>query len=180
VFQRIFDIDLPKMFGFEIPILEIVVRGTLTYVALFALLRLFQRRQSGSVGMADLLLLVLLADAVQNAMAGGYQSISDGLVLVATIIFWSLAVNWLGFHVPALEGLVHPKPLPLVVEGELMRRNMRREFITEEELLTELRLQGVERYDQVKAAYIEGNGRVSVIRGDGEGVPRARRNGAGI
>ncbi|HKG55816.1 MAG TPA: YetF domain-containing protein [Candidatus Limnocylindrales bacterium] len=161
--MTVFGMDLEKMFGLQTPVPEMVARGTITYIALFVLLRLFQRRQAGSVGMADLLVLVLLADAAQNALADDYRSITDGLILVATILFWSVAFNWLGYRVPAIERIVHPRPLPLIEDGELRRRNMRREFITEDELLTELRLQGLERFEDVRAAYIEGNGRVSVI-----------------
>src|SRR5215210_8618116 len=95
--------DLEKMFGLQTPVPEMVARGTITYIALFVLLRLFQRRQAGSVGMADLLVLVLLADAAQNALADDYRSITDGLILVATILFWSVAFNWLGYRVPAIE-----------------------------------------------------------------------------
>jgi uncharacterized membrane protein YcaP (DUF421 family) len=172
-----FGVDLGQVFGLERPVLEIVLRGTVTYVALFVLLRLFQRRQSGTVGMADLLVLVLLADAAQNAMAGEYRSITDGLILVLTILFWSVTLNWLGYRVPAVERLIHPRPLPLIEDGQLRRRNMRREFITEDELLTELRLQGIERFDDVRAAYIEGNGRVSVIPRGGvaAGTGKSRR-----
>jgi uncharacterized membrane protein YcaP (DUF421 family) len=166
----LFGVDLGKIFGLETPPLEIVIRGTVTYVALFVLLRVFQRRQAGSVGMADLLVLVLLADAAQNAMAGEYRSITDGLILVLTILFWSVTLNWLGYRVPAIERLVHPRPMPLIEDGQLRRRNMRREFITESELMTELRLQGIERFEDVHAAYIEGNGRVSVIPREGAAV----------
>lgn len=79
-------IDWAKLFEFSTPALEIVVRGTVMYLALFAMLRFILRRETGSLGITDLLVVVLVADAAQNGMAGSYRSISDGLLLVATII----------------------------------------------------------------------------------------------
>jgi uncharacterized membrane protein YcaP (DUF421 family) len=151
----------------QTPPLEIVLRGSLTYLALFLLLRLVLKREAGAVGITDLLVVVLLADAAQNAMADDYRSLPDGLLLIGTIVFWAWALNWLGFRFPRLEKFVHPAPLPLVREGRLLRRNMAKELITEEELLSQLRLQGIEDVGRVKAARMEGDGRISVIeRGD--------------
>ena len=78
----------------------------------------------GSIGVADVLLLVLIADAAQNAMAGGYESVTDGCILVATIAGW----NWLldcCLPFPACAGCWRPSPLPLVRNGKLLRRNLR-------------------------------------------------------
>jgi uncharacterized membrane protein YcaP (DUF421 family) len=144
--------------------LEVVVRGTLTYLALFALLRITLKRQTGSLGITNLLTLVLIADAAQNAMADEYHSVADGIVLVATIIFWSWFLDWLGFRLPWLQRFVHPPALPLVKDGRLLRHNMREELITDDELLSQLRLQGVAKLADVQSAFIEGDGRVSVVR----------------
>lgn len=161
------DLDLVAILAPEKPILEMVLRGTLTYLALFLLLRFTLKRESSTVGVTNLLLLVLIADAAQNAMADDYSSVADGIVLVATILFWSYALDWLGYRVPRLRRFVHPDALPLVLNGQLQVRNMRRELITEEELWTQLRLQGIEDLSEVRAVYLEGNGEVSVLRADG-------------
>jgi uncharacterized membrane protein YcaP (DUF421 family) len=165
VFQKV---DWGSVFRPDIPLLEIIVRGTIVYLSLLILLRLVLKREAGAVGMTDLLVLVLLADASQNAMAGEYRSLPDGIVLVSTIIFWSLAVDWLGFRIPFVGRLVHPPPLPLIKDGRLLRRNMRRELITMEELMSQLRLQGVDDVSSVRQASMEGDGRISVIRSSGE------------
>ena len=109
------------------------------YIALFTMLRVILKRQTGTLGMTDLLLITLLADAAQNAMAGEYRSLPDGVVLVATIIFWNYAFDWLSFKSEWFGRLIEPAPLPLVQNGKLLRRNMRRELITEDELMMELR-----------------------------------------
>src|SRR5947208_15768790 len=87
-------------------LLEIIVRGTIVYLALFALLRCVLRRQNSALGVTDLLVIVLIADAAQNAMAGSYTSVSDGVVLVAVIVFWAWFLDFLSFHFPALERLL--------------------------------------------------------------------------
>ena len=115
------------------------------------------------MGITDLLVVVLIADAAQNAMSDDYRSIPDGLLLVGTIIFWSWALNWLGFRFPRIQRFVHPAPLPLVRDGRMLRKNMARELITEDELMSQLRLQGASEVSQVESALMEGDGRISVI-----------------
>lgn len=67
---------------------EIILRGSVMYISLFLLLRIVLERQTGSLGMTDLLLITLIADASLNAMAAEYKSLPDGIVLVSTIMFW--------------------------------------------------------------------------------------------
>lgn len=164
-------VDWHKMLVPNTPLLEIFLRGTLVYLALYALLRLVLKRQSSGLGVTDVLVVVLIADAAQNAMADDYTSVPDGVLLVAVIIGWSLALDWLGFHLPAVQRFISPAPLTLVRHGRLIRRNMRKELITEDELMTQLRLQGLTRLEQVEAAFMEGDGQISVIRRDQEHVP---------
>jgi uncharacterized membrane protein YcaP (DUF421 family) len=161
--DRFFDINWEAIFVPQVPLLETFLRGTLVYLSLFILLRLVLKRQSGAIGITDLLVLVLIADAAQNAIAGDYRSIPDGLLLVSTIIFWAYTLDWLGYHFPQIQSLVHPPPLLLVKDGKMLRRNVRQELITEDELLSKLREQGIEDISEVKKAYMEGDGRISVI-----------------
>ncbi|MGH9881724.1 MAG: DUF421 domain-containing protein [Pyrinomonadaceae bacterium] len=148
---------------------EIILRGSLTYLALFVLIRFVLKRESGAIGTADLLMVVLIADAAQNAMANDYHSVTEGVILVATIIFWNIAIDWLGYHFPALRRIIQPQPLLLVKDGRMYKRNMRKELITKEELLGELREQGVEDLDEVKEARIEEDGHISVIKRNAQG-----------
>jgi uncharacterized membrane protein YcaP (DUF421 family) len=171
--EHLIGLDWSQTFLPDTSLLEIFLRGTVVYLALFVMLRVVLKRESGGVGVTDLLVIVLIADAAQNAMAGSYNSIPDGLLLVATIIFWSYALDWLGYHVPRFERFLHPQPLPLIKDGRVLRARLREELITEEELASQLRLQGVEDPSDVKAAHLEPDGRVSVIERDGktQGAP---------
>nr|WP_238344204.1 YetF domain-containing protein [Ramlibacter lithotrophicus] len=161
--------------------MELVVRGTVMYWFLFLLFRFVLRRDVGSIGIADVLLLVLIADAAQNAMAGSYESITEGCLLVATIAGWNWLVDFATWRFASLRRVLEPQPLPLVRDGRLLRRNMRREFITVEELMSQLREHGLDSLEQVKAATMENDGQISVIRRDGASppVPSARKHPPG-
>jgi len=143
---------------------EIIMRGTMTYIMLFVILRFLLKRQTGVIGVADLLVIVLIADASQNAMANEYKSITEGAILVLTIVFWNYAIDWLGFHFPAFQRFTRPPPLLLIDNGKMLPRNMRREMITAEELNSQLREQGFEHCSEVKRAYIGGDGTIGIIR----------------
>lgn len=158
--------DWEKLFLPTVPLAEIVLRGTIIYLGLFFLLRVVLKRETGEVGIADLLVIVLIADAAQNGLSGDYQSITEGLVLVGTIIFWSYSLEWLRFHVPALERVFEPPPLILVEDGKINRRNLRKELLTTDELMREVRSAGLESLDQVERMFMEGNGDFSIIRKD--------------
>jgi len=159
--------------------LEIFLRGTIMYLALFAMLRVVLKREAGAIGVTDLLVIVLVADAAQNAMSADYTSITEGAVLVGVILFWSYALNWAGFRVPWVGRLVHPPPLELIKDGRMLRRNMEKELISEQELMSQLRQQGVDDIADVKRACIEGDGHISVVtRTPGESRnQRARETG---
>jgi len=159
----LFEVDWARLFLPSTPLLEIFLRGTLTYLSLFVLLRIILKREAGGMGISDVLVVVLLADAAQNALADDYTSIPDGILLVVTIILWSYALNWLGYRFPVMQRLVHPPPLPLIKDGVLNYRNMRKELITEDELKSVLRSQGVDSLETVKEAHMEGDGTISVV-----------------
>jgi uncharacterized membrane protein YcaP (DUF421 family) len=154
--------DWHAVFVPTLPLAEVAVRGSLVYFALFAMLRLLPKRELGSIGAADLLMLVLIADAVQNAMGADYKSVTEGIVLVATILFWSFSIDWLDHRFPRLH-LVSTEPLLLISDGRIMRRNLEKERITEQELMSQLRYHGIATPEEVSRAYIEGDGKLSVV-----------------
>ena len=167
--------DWKTIFLPDVPLLEIVLRASVMYISLFVLLRVILKRQTGSLGMTDLLLITLLADASQNAMAGEYTSIADGIVLVSTIIFWNYTFDWLSFKFDWFGRLIEPAPLLLIKDGKLLRRNMRTELITEEELVSQLRQQGLDDPAKVKEAYMESDGQFSVVQMKEKQQPKKER-----
>lgn len=105
-----------------------------------------------------------VAGAVTNALAGEHKSIVSGIVLVATGVLWSYCFNLLAFKFPVLHRLFHPKPKILIKDGEMQRKNMKKELIAEEELKGKLRRQGVGEISKVRKAYVESDGQISVIK----------------
>lgn len=143
-------------------IIEMIIRGTIMYLAIFLLLRVVLKRRAQGVSTQDVLLTVMIADAAQNGMAKEYRSITEGIVLVSVILFWDWFLDWLSFHYPVIERAIRPRPLPLVENGRFNRRNMREELVTADELRALLREKDVHAIELVEIAYLEANGTLSV------------------
>ena len=156
-------IDWQSLFQPQTSMAEVFVRGTLTYLFLYTVLRVL-RRQAGALSISDLLVVVLIADAAHNAMAGQYNSITEGVALITTIAFWDYFLDWLGDRFPKLGRILRPPPLLLIRDGVLQKGNMRREMITEDELMGKLREQGVEDVSVVKRSFLESDGHISVVK----------------
>lgn len=158
------NINWQEMFKPDIPILETVIRGSITYLSIFILLRVILKRETGgNIGMTDVLVIVLLADASQNAMAGQYNSLTNGIVLVAVIILWSLLLQWLSFHSKFFQRLLSSPKLLIVSEGKMLKKNMRKELVTEDELMMEIRKEGHQSITDIKEAYMESDGTISIV-----------------
>jgi len=147
---------------------EMMLRGTVMYLCLFLILRFVMLRQSSTIGIADILVIVVIADAAQNGFAKEYKSLTEGVVLVLTIVFWDMSLNWLGYHVKIFERLLAPLPLSLVENGRMNRHNMRKELITEEELRSQMRLQGITDLKEIKRACLEPTGDISFVKEEDE------------
>lgn len=155
--------NLLQPFALDTPPLEILIRGTVIYLALYALLRVVLKRETGITSMTDLLAVVLIADAAQNGMAGNYTSITDGVLLVIVIIGWSFVLNWMAHRWSWAARIIRPRPLMVIRDGELLPDNMRKELITEEQLHEQARKQGIEDLVDVREGWMESDGQFSFI-----------------
>ena len=160
-----FEIDWQEMLIPSKPLFEMFVRGSLIYLVLFATMRFLPRRTIGAMGPSDLLVVVLIADAVQNGMSDDYKSVTEGVAVAFTIFFWAVLIDWLDHRFPHWH-LAEGRPLKLIANGELQRATMKRQQITEDEVLAQLRQHGLDSPRQVRAAFVEGDGRISVLRLD--------------
>jgi uncharacterized membrane protein YcaP (DUF421 family) len=156
--------DWSELFGLSVSPWELVIRGSAMYLFLFLLFRVVVKRRVGAVGMGDILVLVIVADAAQNGMAGEYRSITDAFILVGTIIGWNTLVDWLTYRWPRLQKILEPPPLLLVDDGRVLWRHLRHEFMSEQDLKTKLREHGVTDPRQVAKAFMEADGQVTVIK----------------
>jgi uncharacterized membrane protein YcaP (DUF421 family) len=145
------------------PLVESVVRISLVYLTIYTLLRVVLKREAGGESIADILVIVLIADILQNGMVGGYSSVGDGLILASTLIFWDWFLSWLSYHSKFFRALIKPKPLPVIRDGRILTRNARRELLTRGDLIQEIQLQGIESIEKVKEATLQPNGKLSVV-----------------
>ena len=166
--DKIFQVDWQSVFVPTESLLEIFIRGTIMYLVMFALLRIF-RRQAGSFSIADLLVIVVIADAAQNGMAGDTKSVTEAILLIGTIILWDFFLDWLGFKSKIFERILEPEKLKVIEDGKFLRRNMRKEMITVEELESQMRQSGIETVDEVKIACLESDGHFSFIKKEESG-----------
>jgi uncharacterized membrane protein YcaP (DUF421 family) len=167
------DIDWMNMFAFTVSPLELFLRGSITYLFLFLLFRFVVHRDIGSMTVSDLLVLVIIADASQNAMSNDYKSLTDGGVVILTIIGWSALLNYLSFHYPIIRRFIVPRPVLIVKDGQKQRPNLKREKITDDDLDEMLREHQIEDILEVKRAYLEADGQITVLKQkkDGDSSP---------
>jgi uncharacterized membrane protein YcaP (DUF421 family) len=173
--DKLFTVGWADLFIPAHSVAEMVVRGTLMYLALFIILRFVAHRQRSAIGISDVLVIVLIADAAQNAFAKEYRSITEGVVLVLTIILWDLFLDWLEYHWRPIGWLVQPTPVCLVRDGRFVVAAMRNEMLTREELLAQAREQGILRVSQIKLAQMEPSGNISFITYEKKPERRSKR-----
>jgi uncharacterized membrane protein YcaP (DUF421 family) len=159
--------DWAGMFVMEMSLPEILIRGTLVYLAICLLLRVVLKRQAGKLSTSDLLVVALVAGVCRNPLVRDAGSIPDGVAVVAVVLFWSFAIDWLCFYSPFFHELLHRPPVLLIRDGRILTENLRRELMTEQRLRSRLRREGVRDPEEVAECWLEGDGCVSVIKKEG-------------
>jgi uncharacterized membrane protein YcaP (DUF421 family) len=156
--------DWSEVFVPSLPLLELFLRGTISFLVLLVMMRLIGQRESGGLGISDIVLVVLVAEAMAPSLGRDGRSIPDGVLVTATILFWSLVIDALAYRWPRLAHIIKAHPRLLIQDGRLCRKTMLRELMTLEEVMSQLRLQGVEELSDVARAHLEPNGMISIIR----------------
>jgi uncharacterized membrane protein YcaP (DUF421 family) len=152
------------MWHLTVPWWHIVVRSLVVYVFLISLLRITGKRQVGQLAPFDLVLLLVLSNAVQNSMIGGDNSLGGGLISAATLIALNHFVGWLAFRSKFLERIIEGTPQFLIHNGKLDEKVRGRAQLTHHELAAALRQAGCASVEEVHAAVLENNGSISVTR----------------
>ena len=142
---------------------EFVLRAAIVYGFLLVILRLTGKRQVGQLAPFDLVLLLVLSNAVQNSMNGGDNSITGGMILTCTLIGLHWIVAWVTYHNKTIEGLIEGRPVLLIHNGHIDRRAVRRVQMTVHELEAALRAEGCACANDVRFAVLENSGRISVV-----------------
>lgn len=152
------------MFTLSLPWWEFSLRALIVYIFLLGTLRLTGRRQIGQLSPFDFVMLFILSNAVQNSMNGGDNSVTGGLILVVTLIVAHWLISYFTFKYKGFAQMVDGKPEVLIHKGVLQKATLKKERITNDELDSILRRNGVNDISEVKIAIVEGNGEISVIK----------------
>ena len=154
---------MPEFLRLTMPLWEIGLRATITYVALVVVLRVVAKRNVGHISPNDMLTLIVIGALGTDAIAGGSQSVGDILLMILVVIFWGGLLDRLEYHFPFVQRLLRDRQTALIEDGRFIRPNMRRELVTEQELMAVLRKQGFDDPAQVRSACLEADGEISVI-----------------
>ncbi len=151
------------MWTTSVPWWEFVLRGVVVYVFLLVFLRLTGKRQTGQFAPFDLVLLLILSNAVQNSMNAGDNSLVGGLVSATTLIACHVVLAQMTFRVRWLERLIDGTPQVLVRNGQVNETLMHKELLSAEDLEAALRAGGCLHVHEVERATIETNGQITVV-----------------
>ena len=163
------------MFDLGVPLWEIVLRTLVVYVVVLSLLRLGGKRELGTMSPADLVVILIIANAVQNSMNGGDVSLVGGLVSASTLIGMNLLLGRLGRGIPVLGRLVVEEPTLLLQDGEPIKKNLESEHVDVVEIEMAAREHGIDDLKEVAAAVLEVDGSISIIPRKGGRYHKSRR-----
>ena len=159
----------------SVSLLEIVFRTVVVYIAVFFLLRLAGKRELGQMNVTDLVVILVIANAVQNSLNGGDTSLIGGIVAAATLVGMNVVVDRYGKQVPFLERFVRSEPTLLMQDGVFLEKNLEQENISKDEIAMSAREHGIKDLSEVSEAILEPDGSISVIPNEGGRIHRVRR-----
>jgi len=154
------------MWNLSLPWWEFVLRAVIVYGFLLLILRLTGKRQIGQMSPFDLVLLLVLSNAVQNSMNGGDNTVGGGLILAATLVAFNALVSFITSRSRTAEKWVEGVPEILVFEGKVMKKTMTSEGLSMDELKGAMRAAGCCDVKDVHLATLELNGQISIVRED--------------
>ena len=154
---------MTAMWQLSLPWWEFIVRALIVYGFLIVLLRLTGKRQVGQLAPFDLVLLLVLSNAVQNAMNGGDNSVLAGILSACTLVLVNYLVGRAAYRNKRVEALIEGRPEVLIHNGRLYEEVMVREKLTHHELSAALRAAGCINIEDVHYAMLENNGQISVV-----------------
>jgi uncharacterized membrane protein YcaP (DUF421 family) len=144
--------------------MDIVIRGVIVFVFLYVLMRIVGRRELSSLEPFDLILLVILGDAVQQGLTQDDYSMTGAILAVGTIAILQVSVSWANFKFPKLRSVLDGEPVVIVQDGKPIEKNLKRERVTLDDLAEEARKQNIAKFEDIKWAVMETSGEISFIK----------------
>jgi uncharacterized membrane protein YcaP (DUF421 family) len=145
---------------------DLVLRTVFVILLVFALTRIVGRRELSSLEPFDVILLVVVGDLVQQGITQSDDSVSGATIVLATVALMTVGLSYLSFRIPRLRPLLEGEPIVLVIDGEAIPQNLRRERLTMDDLLEEARTQQLDSLEKVRFAVLETSGRISFLLRD--------------
>jgi uncharacterized membrane protein YcaP (DUF421 family) len=143
---------------------DIVLRAVVVFAFLVLLTRIIGRRELSSLQPIDLILLIIVGDAVQQGLTQDDYSLTGAVLAVGTIAVLQVFVSWVSYRFPSTRPVLEGNPIVVVQDGELIERNLRRERLDPEEVYEQARLQGIAHLSEVRWAVLETTGKISFIK----------------
>lgn len=156
------------------PYLDIVLRSTAVYFFMVMAIRLFGKKELSQLSTTDLVFIVLISNAVQNAMVGANSSLTGGIMAASVLFTLNYLLKLLMFRSAAIKDLIEGKPVILIYHGKVDVTNLHQEKISMDELEEAIREHGIDSYKDVKLAILEVDGNISVISGEENQLKQTR------
>ncbi|MBC7466398.1 MAG: DUF421 domain-containing protein [Bdellovibrio sp.] len=150
----------------DVSALNLVIRAVVVYFSVLILLRMGGKRQIGQMGPTEFVAVLLISNAVQNAMNAGDNSLVGGLILAATLVALSCLISFVTYKYKPFENFFEGKPTLLIHHGKMLSENMRKEQVSEAELHSLIRKQGLTHVYEVSTAILEADGNLTLIKAD--------------
>lgn len=159
--------------------MDIVLRASVMFFALFLLVRIMGKRELAQMTSFELIVLVVFGDLVQQGVTHNDFSLTGAILAISTMGFWALVLSWLAFSSRKIESVLDGEPRVIVRDGQIVQENLRRDRLTHAEILSEMRLAGIGSLSDVAWAILEPRGKMSFIQrseGGGEKQPPQPKN----
>jgi len=147
-------------------LIEIVLRVLLVYAGLSLLIRLTRKKELGQLAPMDFLTMLIVSETISPALTAGDSSVTAGLVAATALMSLTFLIDWLTFRSESAARLLHGSARMIIDDGEVIKAAQRREKLTVDEITAAVRSEGVEAIAGVKRAFVETNGRITVIPKD--------------
>ncbi|MGH7659264.1 MAG: DUF421 domain-containing protein [Gemmatimonadales bacterium] len=144
--------------------MDIVLRGTVMFFAVYLLLRLLGKRELGQMTPFELIVTIVIGDLVQQGITQNDFSVTGGILAIMTFAFWGAVLGWLSYLSQRAERILEGEPRVLVRDGNILESNLRRDRITREEIASEMRLAGIGHLEEVAWGILEPRGKISFIQ----------------
>jgi uncharacterized membrane protein YcaP (DUF421 family) len=156
--------DLQSLLHFEVAPWSLVVRALVVYLGVLLLLRISGKRQIAQMGATEFVAILLISNAVQNSMNGGDNSLIGGMLLAVTLIVLSSGISYFTYKSKIISTIFEGTPTLIIRNGKLIKKNIERERLSETEVKTMLRKQGIQTCHDIAVGILEADGTLSVTR----------------